>query len=106
MKNSAQANPRHNSRSPNKNIPISIKYLDPSYRIRSVAKKAADAVLCHLLAEYAVHEGMSGKNNHVIGCWINFFKNVPIKLATNDRRMVDLEGALWRRVMSATRQDN
>ncbi|QNJ21125.1 6-phosphofructokinase [Synechococcus sp. A18-25c] len=106
MENSAQANPRHNSQSPYKIIPISIKYLDPSYRIRSVAKKTADTVLCHLLAEYAVHAGMSGKTNHVVGYWINLFKNVRIILATDDRRMVDLEGAPWRRMMSATRQDN
>ena len=49
---------------------------------------------------------MSSKTDHVIGYWINLFKNVPIILATDDRRMVDLEGALWRRVMSATHQDN
>ena len=79
-----------------KSIPISIKYLDPSYHIRSVAANASDAVLCHLLAEYAVHAGMSGKTNLVIGYWNNFFTHVPIKLATKERRMVDLDSALWR----------
>ena len=88
-----------------KGIPISIKYLDPSYHIRSVAANASDAVLCHLLAEYAVHAGMSGKTNLVIGYWNNFFTHVPIKLATKERRMVDLDGALWRGVISATQQD-
>ena len=88
-----------------KNIPISIKYLDPSYHIRSVAANASDAVLCHLLAEYAVHAGMSGKTNLVIGYWNNFFTHVPIELATKERRMVDLDGALWRGVVSATSQD-
>ena len=83
---------------------ISIKYLDPSYHIRSVAANASDAVFCHLLAEYAVHAGMAGKTNLAIGYWNNFFTHVPISLATEERRMVSLNGALWRGVLSATQQ--
>ena len=88
-----------------KKIPISIKYLDPSYHIRSVAANASDAVFCYLLAEYAVHAGMSGKTNLVIGYWNNFFTHVPIHLATKERRMVELDSALWRGVVSATQQN-
>ena len=87
------------------NVPISIKYLDPSYHIRSVSANAADAVFCYLLAEYAVHAGMSGKTNLVIGYWNNFFTHVPIHLATKERRMVELDSALWRGVVTATQQD-
>lgn len=87
------------------NIPISIKYLDPSYHIRSVPANASDAVFCYLLAEFAVHAGMSGKTNLVIGYWNNFFTHVPIHLATKERRMVELDSALWRGVISATQQD-
>ena len=87
------------------NVPISIKYLDPSYHIRSISANAADAVFCYLLAEYAVHAGMSGKTNLVIGYWNNFFTHVPIHLATKERRMIDLDSALWRGVVSATQQD-
>ena len=87
------------------NLAISIKYLDPSYHIRSVSANAADAVFCYLLAEHAVHAGMSGKTNLVIGYWNNFFTHVPIHLATKERRMVDLDSALWRGVISATQQD-
>ncbi len=86
-------------------IPISIKYLDPSYHIRSVSANASDAVFCHLLAEYAVHAGMAGKTNLAIGYWNNFFTHVPIALATEERRMVSLNGALWRGVLSATQQE-
>ena len=87
-----------------RNIAINIKYLDPSYHIRSVAANASDAVFCYLLAEYAVHAGMSGKTNLVIGYWNNFFTHVPIHLATKERRMVELDSALWRGVVSATQQ--
>jgi len=86
-------------------IPISIKYLDPSYHIRSVAANASDSVFCYLLAEYAVHAGMSGKTNLVIGYWNNFFTHVPIRLATRERRIVELDSALWRGVVSATQQN-
>ena len=48
---------------------------------------------------------MSGKTNLVIGYWNNFFTHVPIHLATKERRMVDLDSALWRGVISATQQD-
>jgi len=89
-----------------KDIAISIKYLDPSYHIRSVAANASDAVFCHLLAEYAVHAAMAGKTNLAIGYWNNFFTHVPIALATGERRMLSLEGALWRGVISATQQEN
>ena len=87
-----------------RNIAINIKYLDPSYHIRSIAANASDAVFCYLLAEYAVHAGMSGKTNLVIGYWNNFFTHVPIHLATKERRMVELGSALWRGVVSATQQ--
>jgi 6-phosphofructokinase 1 len=88
-----------------RDIAISIKYLDPSYHIRSVTANASDAVFCHLLAEFAVHAAMAGKTNLAIGYWNNFFTHVPIALATEERRMVSLEGALWRGVISATQQE-
>ena len=84
---------------------VSLKYLDPSYHIRSVPANSTDAIFCYLLAEHAVHAGMAGKTDLVIGHWNNFFTNVPISLATSERRAVDLDGALWNGVLSATRQD-
>ena len=85
--------------------PITIKYLDPSYYIRSVPPVASDAIFCYQLAEHAVHAGMSGKTNMVVGHWNNFFTHTPISLATTERKMVDLKGALWRSVMSSTQQN-
>lgn len=87
------------------NKAVSIKYLDPSYHIRSVPAIASDAVFCYQLAEYAVHAGMAGKTNLLIGHWNNFFTHVPIALATEQRRMIDLDSALWKGVLSATQQD-
>ena len=87
-----------------KGCSVSMKYLDPSYHIRSVPAIASDAVFCYLLAEHAVHAGMAGKTDMLVGFWNNFFTHVPIKLSTNERRKLDLDGALWKGVLSSTQQ--
>jgi len=84
----------------------SVKYLDPSYHIRSVAAISSDAIFCYLLAENAAHAAMAGKTNVVIGHWNNYFTHVPISLATHERRKIDLDGGLWKGVLSATRQND
>ena len=84
---------------------VSIKYLDPSYHIRSVAANSADAIFCYLLAENAVHAAMAGITGIVIGHWNNYFTHVPIELATGERQKIDLDGALWNGVLSATQQN-
>ena len=45
---------------------MTMKYLDPSYHIRSVPANASDAVFCYLLAEHAVHAGMAGKTDMLL----------------------------------------
>jgi 6-phosphofructokinase 1 len=85
---------------------FSIKYFDPSYHIRSVAAIASDAIFCYLLAENAVHAAMAGKTDIVIGHWNNYFTHVPIALATLARHKIDLDGALWKGVLCATRQNS
>ncbi len=85
---------------------FTVKYFDPSYYIRSTSAQANDAIFCYLLAEHAVHAAMAGKTNTVIGHWNNFFTHVPIQLATMERRKMDLEGALWKGVLSSTRQND
>lgn len=84
----------------------SIKYFDPSYIIRSVAAQGTDAIFCHLLAEHAVHAAMAGKTNCLIGHWNNFFTHVPISLATIERRKIYPGEALWKGVLSTTRQND
>jgi 6-phosphofructokinase 1 len=85
---------------------VSVKYLDPSYHIRSVAAISSDAIFCYLLAENAVHAAMAGKTGMVIGHWNNYFTHVPIALATKERLKIDLDGALWKGVLGATRQSD
>jgi 6-phosphofructokinase 1 len=86
-------------------IPVSLKYFDPSYSIRSVAASGTDQILCHRLAEYAVHAAMAGKTNMVAGLWNRSFVNVPIPVATFERQKIDTDGPLWRSVLACTGQE-
>jgi 6-phosphofructokinase 1 len=81
-----------------------IKYIDPSYTIRSVPANAHDAAFCLLLGQSAVHAGMAGRTNMVVGFWNHQFTHVPISLAVSERKKVDPDGALWSAVLASTGQ--
>jgi 6-phosphofructokinase 1 len=83
---------------------ISLKYIDPSYTIRSVPADAHDSAFCLLLGHSAVHAGMSGRTNMVVGFWNHQFTHVPISLAVSQRKKIDPEGALWSSVLASTGQ--
>jgi 6-phosphofructokinase 1 len=83
---------------------ISLKYIDPSYTIRSVPANPHDSAFCLLLGQSAVHAGMSGRTNMVVGFWNHQFTHVPISLSVSERKKIDPEGALWSSVLSSTGQ--
>jgi len=85
-------------------FPISLKYIDPSYIIRSVPANAADAIFCENLARNAVHAGMAGKTDIVIGLWHGLYVHLPIHLVTTSRKKINPESYLWRNVVGATGQ--
>ncbi len=85
-------------------VPITLKYIDPSYIIRSVPANANDSVFCDMLARQAVHAGMAGKTDMVVGRWHGVFTHVPIPLATAHRKRVDPDSALWLAVTETTGQ--
>ena len=83
---------------------ISLKYIDPSYTIRSMPANAYDSAFCLMLAHNAVHAGMAGKTNLVIGDWRRELVHVPIAAAVGERKLIDPDGPLWNAVVSATGQ--
>ncbi len=87
-----------------KNKPIALKYIDPSYMIRSLTADSNDAAFCLMLGQNAVHAGMSGRTNMVIGYWNQYFTHVPISLAILKRKKVDPSGDLWQTVLATTGQ--
>jgi len=84
--------------------PVSVKYFDPSYHIRSAAANCADALLCHRLSRRAVHAAMSGKTDMLVGMIHDSFIHAPLPLVTGTHKAVDPESDLWMGVLAATGQ--
>ena len=88
-----------------KGEPITVKYFDPSYSIRSVAAHGADAIHCLMLAKNAVHAAMAGRTDCVVGSVGDSCSLVPIALATIERQKLDTDSQAWRSVLDATGQE-
>lgn len=86
------------------NFPFTLRYIDPSYIIRSAPANANDSKFCSLLAQNAVHAAMAGKTDFVVGNWNNEFTLLPIPVAVSSRKKIDIEGELWWNILEATGQ--
>jgi 6-phosphofructokinase 1 len=86
------------------NQEINLKYIDPSYMIRSVPATPNDRVYTGFLGHHAVHAGLAGKTGMLVSLWNDHFVHVPIELAVSHRSYVDPDGGLWRAVREATGQ--
>jgi 6-phosphofructokinase 1 len=87
-----------------RDIEINLKYIDPSYMIRSVPANANDSVFCGFLGRDAVHAGMAGKTQMLVAHWNNHFVHVPMALSAGQRKQVNPKGKLWSTVLGATGQ--
>ena len=85
-------------------IEITLKYIDPSYQIRSVPASPSDSVYCWNMARNAVHAAMAGNTEMLIGRWHGRFVHVPLPLVTRFRKQVDVNADLWMSVLEATGQ--
>ncbi|MCP3926019.1 MAG: ATP-dependent 6-phosphofructokinase [Desulfobacterales bacterium] len=87
-----------------KKIQISIKYIDPSYMIRSVPANTNDHIYCSFLGRDAVHAGMAGKTGMIIGYYNDKFVHIPLKAIAGKRKQVNPSGKLWHSVLESTGQ--
>jgi 6-phosphofructokinase 1 len=83
---------------------INLKYIDPSYTIRSQPANPHDSAFCLLMGHSAVHAGMAGRTGMIVGYWNNLFTHVPISLAVSRRKKIDPKGWLWNSVVASTGQ--
>lgn len=83
---------------------VSVKYIEPSYIIRSVPANSEDDILCDQFARRAVHAAMSGRTGMMVGQMNATFVHVPLALAVGQTRRVLEEGELWASVLAATGQ--
>lgn len=86
------------------NIPVVIRYIDPSYIVRSSAANSEDAILCDMFARNAVHAAMAGKTGLVIGYMHDRFIHVPIELLTSRKKSMDPYSYQWKAVQASTGQ--
>jgi len=87
-----------------KNIPLTLKYIDPSYMIRSCPADSDDAAFCLMLGQNAVHAGMSGRTDMVVSFWNQRFVHVPLSVVVRRRKHINPQGDLWQTLLQTTGQ--
>lgn len=87
-----------------RNYEVTIKYIDPSYIIRSAPANPGDSVFCSGLAYHAVHGAMSGKTRFVVGRVNNHYVYLPISAVVNKRKKINMEGGFWFSTLESTGQ--
>jgi len=87
-----------------KGMDFTLKFIDPSYIIRSVPANANDRVYCGLLGQHAVHAAMSGKTGMVISMIRGNYVHLPLSLVVGERRRINVGSDYWRAVMESTGQ--
>lgn len=89
-----------------RNMEATIKFIDPSYIIRSVPANANDRVYCGFLGQSAVHAAMTGKTGMVVSRLQSRFVHVPLELVTMKRKKLNVESDYWRAVIESTGQES
>mmetsp|Transcript_5059 Transcript_5059/g.10336 ORF Transcript_5059/g.10336 Transcript_5059/m.10336 type:complete len:573 (-) Transcript_5059:105-1823(-) len=82
-----------------------VRYIDPSYTVRSVPANAADSIYCTDLAQNAVHGTMAGYTGFSVGLINNQCCYIPIpQLVATSPRQMNPRGQIWERVLAMTGQ--
>ena len=87
-----------------RNINVTLKFIDPSYIIRSIPANANDRVYCGLLGQSAVHAAMAGKTEVVVAKLMDKYIHLPLELVTSRRRKLNTSSSYWRSVLESTGQ--
>lgn len=82
----------------------SVKYIDPSYIIRSVPANGYDSIFCADLARAATNAAMSGRTDMLVGYWHGEFTNVPLTAVHGKKKNINVNGEMWRKVLATTGQ--
>ncbi len=84
-------------------LEINLKYIEPSYLIRSVPANASDSIYCSSLGQYSVHAAMAGKTGLLVALRKDEYVHLPLSAAISGRQ-IDPEGNVWMRVLETTGQ--
>jgi 6-phosphofructokinase 1 len=83
---------------------FTLKYIEPSYLIRSAPPQANDALFAGILGQMAAHAAMAGKTAMFVGYWNNQFTHVPITAGVSRSKRLDPKGNFWASVIECTGQ--
>lgn len=87
-----------------KDLEVVLKFIDPSYIIRSVRANAGDRVYCGFLGQNAVHAAMAGKTGMVVTQLKSSMVHLPLELVTTKRRNINVLSDYWCSVLESTGQ--
>ena len=86
------------------NVPVTLRYFDPNYIVRSCRANSEDAILCDYYARHAVHAAMAGKTGLLVGLHHDVFIHVPVELLATRKKRIDAKSQHWNAVLSSTGQ--
>ena len=81
-----------------------VRYIDPSYIIRSVPANVDDSLYCANLGQNAVHAAMAGKTSMMVSLWNDKYVHVPLVSALKRSKKVNLNSRFWHSVLESTGQ--
>ena len=83
-----------------------VRYIDPSYIIRSVPANVDDRLYCANLGQNAVHAAMTGKTAMMVSLWNDRYVHVPLVSTIKRSKRVNLNSNFWLSVLESTGQSS
>jgi len=83
---------------------VDIKYIDPSYMIRSIPTITTDRIYCKVLGQAAVHGAFAGFTDFTVGLVNTHYVMLPTTTIIQSARTVDPKGRQWNRLKTAISQ--
>lgn len=87
-----------------KGIEVTLKYIDPTYMIRTIPSIPSDTNMCSALAYDAVNGAMTGFTGFCTGIVNNKTAYIPLDLLTRSNKRVKAKSKMWQRLIAASGQ--
>jgi len=91
---------------PKHGMEVFVRYIDPSYIVRSVPANVDDRLYCANLGQNGVHAAIAGKTALMISHWNGRYVHVPLSATVKRRKVVNIKSALWQSVLESTGQSS
>lgn len=87
-----------------KSLEVTLKYIDPTYMIRTIPSNAHDTNFCSALAYDAVNGAMAGFSGFCVGMVNKKTAYIPLEMLTKGNKRVKPKSNTWQRLLAATGQ--